>query len=302
MAQLNDLSLWDEDYVLSLPNEEFDWIDYKASEKFTNSGWRVEMSKYVSAWANYDGGYIIFGVKDPSAGSPLEIDGGISKSVRPDLSNWLDQVIPSLVDPPLRRIITKVIAPKTEHSSINPGHVLIAVQIPESDVAPHQALDHKYYQRLGRRLEPLRHRAILDIFSRRHHPEIRSTIIVHIGNAKPILFWKIKNVGRVMAKEWKVVIRFPTKVESTLVKLEDNKVTICETDDNKSYWEVRQTRHLGSPLFPDSDVSGTFELKPISQFDPPLGPSIDYVEVTCYADDAPAFIESFQIDAILRRH
>jgi len=35
------------------------------------------MSKYVSAWANYDGGYVIFGVKDPQPGHPLTIDGGI---------------------------------------------------------------------------------------------------------------------------------------------------------------------------------------------------------------------------------
>jgi hypothetical protein len=302
MSQLLDLFRWNEEYVLSLPTDEFDWIDYKASEKLKDPGWRVEMSKYVSAWANYEDGYMVFGVKDPSPGSVLEIDGGVSENLRQDFANWLDQVIPSLVEPPIQKIASKLISPTTGGSRIRAGHVLVAVHIPGSECAPHQALDHKYYQRLGRRLEPLRHRALLDILGRRKHPDIRSTIIVHIGNAEPILFWRIRNVGKVMAREWKIVIKFPTRVGQTLVKLVDDKVTMNTSEDQRSYWEVRRTRNIGAPLFPDSDVSGTYKIEPVSEFRPPCSESIDYVETTVFADGAPAFKELFKLDDVLRRH
>lgn len=141
---LQNLSVWDEDYVTSLPVGEFDWLEYKGSEKFTDSGWSQDMSKYVSAWANYDGGYVIFGVKDPQPGHPLTIDGGIPESVKPKLLNWLDDVIPNLVDPPLEKLSTWLIYPKPKDSRIKAGHVLVAVHIPQSEIAPHQALDHKY--------------------------------------------------------------------------------------------------------------------------------------------------------------
>src|SRR5712692_5054263 len=149
--RLKDFSVWDEDYLAALPRGEFDWLEYKASEKFIDPGWSQDMSKYVSAWANYDGGYIVFGVKDPKSEAPLIIDGGVAESFKPKLSDWLDDVIPHLVEPPLQKLSTWLIHPKSVSSQIKRDHVLIAVHIPESEIAPHQALDHKYYQRLGRR-------------------------------------------------------------------------------------------------------------------------------------------------------
>jgi predicted HTH transcriptional regulator len=65
---LQNLSQWDEDYIASLPVGEFDWLEYKASEKLNDPGWSQDMSKYVSAWVNYDSGYVIFGVRDPKPG------------------------------------------------------------------------------------------------------------------------------------------------------------------------------------------------------------------------------------------
>lgn len=250
MSQLKELSLWDEDYVAALPAVEFDWIDYKASDKFADSAWANDMSKYVSAWGNYDGGYIIFGVKDPKSGTPLIIDGGIPESVKPNLLNWLDDVIPGLVESPLQKLSTWLIHPKASGSQIKPGHVLIVVHIPESEAAPHQAQDRKYYQRLGRKLEPLRHRAILDISGRRRHPKIRTTILIHTGNVERRLFWKVENIGSVMAQHWKVVIRYPTKIGNTYVIVADEDHILDCTEDGKSYQEIRITKQLGSPPIP----------------------------------------------------
>jgi len=300
-GRLKPLADWDDDYVMALPTGEFDWIEYKASEKFASPSWEHDMSKYVSAWANYDGGYMIFGVKDPRLGEPLVIDGGIPLTIKPKLGDWLDDIIPYLLEPPLQKFSTCLIPPRSKMSKIASGNVLIAIHIPESDSAPHQALDHKYYQRLGRKLHPLKHRAIQDIIGRRRFPKIRTTILVHTGGglSEPSVFWKMENLGAALARHWKVVVKFPTSVNNHDVIFPDEKVTYCETPDGKSFIELRIPQMMGSPLFPESDISRSFKLLPCShQY--PLKPSVTDIRITTFADEMPPFEEVIQLKDALR--
>jgi hypothetical protein len=299
---LKPLADWDEEYVAALPTGEFDWIEYKASEKFANPSWAQDMSKYVSAWANYDGGYIIFGVKDPSAGEPLAIDDGIPLSIKPKLADWLDDIIPKLVEPPLQRVSTCLIHPRNKGSRIAPGNVLIAIHIPESDAAPHQAVDHKYYQRLGRKLQPLKHRAIEDIAGRRRFPKIRTTILIHPGGglSEPSVFWKIENLGAALALHWKVIVRFPTRINNSDVTFPDEKIRYGETADGKSFIELRIPQMMGSPLFPASDISHSFKLVPC-RHQYPLKPSVTDIRVTTFADEMPPFHEVIELNVALQK-
>jgi Putative DNA-binding domain len=301
-AGLKPLSDWDEDYLLSLPAEEFDWIEYKASAKFQDPGWHDEMSKYVSAWGNYDGGYIVFGIENPSSGSIPVIDGGVPENVKPKLADWLDTVIPSLVEPRLEKVSTSLIRPRSEASRIHAGNVIIVIHIPESPLAPHQARDHKYYQRIGRRLNPIGHRAIQDIAGRRRYPKLRTTIRIYtgVGLTRPSMFWKLENLGSVLASRWMVIVRFPTNLNGHGVVFKEEKKDIRETDDGKSFLELRIHQKINTPpLFPKSDISGSFALSS-ARFDPPLKPSITSIRVTTYADDMPPFDEIIPLSDALR--
>lgn len=302
MDNLKDLSIWDEDYITSLPVGEFDWLEYKSSEKFIDSGWTIEMSKYVSAWGNYDGGYIVFGVNDPQLGTPLVIDGGIAESFKPKLLNWLDDIIPHLVDPPIQKLATWLVHPKDQDSRIKPGHVVVVVHIPQSEIAPHQAGDHKYYQRLGRRLQPLRHRAIQDIASRRQFPKLRTTIVVHTkGGARfPFVFWKLENIGSVLALQWMVIVKFPTSINGKSVAFIDDDTTVGETPDGKSFLQLRIHKLINyPPLFPQSDISRSFKIGPVG-YSPELNPSITNIRITTYADSMPPFEETIELSDVLR--
>jgi hypothetical protein len=302
-TELKELSLWDEDYIAALPRGEFDWLEYKASQKFTDSGWVDDMSKYVSAWANYEGGYIIFGVKDPRTGSPLIIDGGVPESFKSKLSDWLDEVIPRLVEPPIQKLASWLVRPKNQASLIKAGHVLIVVYIPESEGAPHQATDHKYYQRVGRKLQPLKHRAIFDIAGRRRFPKLRTTILIHTGGSGgSAIFWKLENdLGAGLALYWKVIIQFPTAINGRSVDISDDGVTIGETKRGKSFLELRIPQRMGSPLFPGSDVSRSFKIDPCD-YTPPLQPPIEEIRVTTFADSMPPLEETFRLSDVLKRH
>ncbi len=301
--RLRDFSLWDEDYVAALPVGEFDWLEYKASDKFADPRWPDDMSKYVSAWANYDGGYIIFGVNDPIPGIPLVIDGGIPQTFKPNLLNWLDDLIPQLVEPPIQKLASWLIHPRPEKSSIKKAHVLVAIHISESEIAPHQARDRKYYQRVGRRLEPLKHRTIFDIAGRHRFPKLRTTILIHTGGGgrEPSVFWKLENLGLALALHWMAIVKFPTSINGQSVRLADEKVTVGKTEDGKSFLELRIYQKIASPpLFPDSDISGSFGLA-ACRYDPPLEPSITDIRVKTFADEMAPFEETIELSIALRR-
>src|SRR5512133_1545630 len=81
MVQLRDIGNWDEQYLKTLPVGEFDWLDFKES-RWLDGQWIDEASRYVSAFANFDGGYLIVGVRDPSATGEIQIDGGVRCSLK----------------------------------------------------------------------------------------------------------------------------------------------------------------------------------------------------------------------------
>ena len=299
-VKIRELSLWDEDYVAALPAGELDWVEYKGSAKLTDPAWAQDISKYVSAWGNYGGGYIIFGIKDPKSGGPLEIDGGVPEAFKPKLGDWLDDVIPRLVEPPLQKVTSWLIHPKRKSSRIKPGHVLIVIHVPESELAPHQAADRKYYQRIGRKLEPLKHRAITDIAGRRRFPKLRTTVLIHSGGiADPSVFWKLENLGSALALHWKAILKFPTQINGNYVTFPDEKIRFCETEDQKSYIELRIPQYMGSPLFPTSDVSRSFKIV-TCRHSTPLKPSIENIRVITFADEMPRHEEIITLASALK--
>lgn len=299
MQQLKNLSLWTEEDVLNLPSSEFDWLEFKSSAKFCAPNFENDLSKYLSAWSNYGGGYLIFGVTDPKPGSVLQIDGGVQLALKKDMPTWIDQLLPNLVEPKLPIFTTHFISRKGTGSKIKPDHAIIVVHVPQSESAPHQAQDRKYYQRLGRNLEPLRHQAIADIQSRRKHPQIESKLILHTGNIEPILFWKVLNTGNVMARHWKIVIEFPTHINGKGIHFKE---AHCIHTNNPagSFWELRISNSLGSPLFPGSNVSGSFDFKSVTLRK--MEKSISDIKVTIFADEMPAHHQSFSLADVIKIH
>ena len=86
-----------EDLMLLIKNEvqESTHLDYKASPAIDNKK-RGEIAKDISAFANSDGGIIIYGIQENDH-LPVKIDEGVdhSKYTR----EWLEQVINSNISP-----------------------------------------------------------------------------------------------------------------------------------------------------------------------------------------------------------
>lgn len=208
---------WDEDYLLSLPQED-STFERKGSHMLdvtlpnTNEGKvRAELAKQLSAFANSGGGRIIYGLTDQGA-----IDQrGVARTVKGNQSTkeWLEDLIPTATDPEIIGANVYEVAGSRRGSRINSGKAVFVVDVPDSDRAPHQSKgDFLYYVRVGGKSQPAPHRLIEDIRNRVKYPKVtvlhptmvglsipRENLPIVRGNIRININLLLKNTGRVMA-------------------------------------------------------------------------------------------------------
>jgi hypothetical protein len=259
---LKDVSQWDLAYVRGLPAGEFDWLDFKDSRWLDLTQKCLDkFSSYVSAFANYDGGYLVVGVKDPEPGQGIQIGEGVPLSLKPDLKGWLEDIIPNLTDPPVKRLNVHLI---TDVAAQVPtaGHALVVVHIPQSDAAPHQAADHKYYTRIGSKLSALGHKAVLDIVNRKRIPRVRTEIIVNLDphGERHNVFWRVTNLSNVFVRYVMTKMDIPTNVQGYRIRFPGETIRILD-DGQVPVWSLIGSNSNTEPLFPYGTVSHKFEFQ-----------------------------------------
>ena len=125
---------------------------------------RTEITKDVSAFANSDGGIIIYGVSEKDH-RPIEIspiDGRIYTK------EWLENVI-------------QLIQPRIDDLKIYPVRIndlkqsIYVVKIPRSGNAPHMARDKRYYKRFNFMSEPMEDYEVKDLYNRSVTPDLEIT-------------------------------------------------------------------------------------------------------------------------------
>lgn len=261
--QLKDISQWDISFVRGLPVGEFDWIDFKDSRFLDLSAKCLDrLSEYVSAFANYDGGYLVIGVKNPKTGYPLETDEGVALNIKPDLKGWLEDIIPNLTDPPVQRLNVHLV---TDSAMMSPvaGSALVVIHIQPSDAAPHQARDHKYYTRIGTRLGSIGHQAVLDIINRKRNPVVRTEIFVnfHSSGSEHSVLWRVTNLSNVFARYVLTRMDIPINICGFHIRFDRETMRVLESTEGGQImvWPLIGSNHLAQPLFPHGTISRKFK-------------------------------------------
>lgn len=302
---------WTEDDVLQLPSGENDTFERKGAMKLDltigakENDVLDELAKQLSAFANTGAGQIIYGVKDDGT-----IDnGGITRQLkgRQSAKDWLESVIPVVVEPEIVRCNVYEIPPKAASSAIAQDKSLYVVDVPDSERAPHQSTkDFRYYVRLGAKSLPARHRMIEDIRSRQRHPTVKvasvelavDSIQVSDGRDGPTLNGEailrftatLHNSGRIMARNVGVQIDLPTSIlrmhDTVTMRLRGLAEKFLELNGplypgmSIAFWMQFGIGATFPPVSPDSPVGGPWLV---------AGKTLDDCRIAfgVFADNAP---------------
>lgn len=127
---------WNPEAVRSLlrlgiaEDERFDWkamVPPAADE----SG-KMRIKEALAAFANGDGGFLVFGVSDDAR---LDADARLVGVDKPDVELGRLNEYAAACDPPVRWM------PRTPYATLDTGRVLLVVQVPRSDRRPHRVND-----------------------------------------------------------------------------------------------------------------------------------------------------------------
>ena len=228
--------------------EESTYLEFKASGALGKTDKiKSEISKDVSAFANSDGGIIIYGIEENNhkADKVSFINGNIFTK------EWLAQIISAKI----YRIIDDVkIYPIRFNGEIEKS--IYIVKIPVSARAPHQASDKRYYKRRGSLSEPIEEYEVRDLYSRilptkleiaECLQQIKSSGSTQ-GKLKRIEYeigFQIKNVGNTIEKNYKLEIKIPKDVRGSGRSSIADK--LAKKDENFYHYSIPNT----SPIFQD---------------------------------------------------
>ena len=145
-------------------------LDYKSAGSLGKSvGKKKELSKDVSAFANSNGGIIIYGIKEFDEAEKRHLPERLDPVNRSEYSKeWLEQIINSNISPRIDGIIIKSISLNNEND------VAYVVEIPKSTTA-HQSSDFRYHKRFNFETVAMHDYEVKDVMNRNKSPEIEIT-------------------------------------------------------------------------------------------------------------------------------
>jgi hypothetical protein len=152
-------------------------LDYKASPSIgKDSKLRDELCKDVSAFANSEGGQIVYGIEEKD-NKPVKVDQGTDIT-----REWIEQVIDSNVQPRIEGLmITPIPIERSRHAYV--------ITIPQAHGrAPHQAPDHKYYKRQNFQSVPMEDYEIRDTLRRATTPDLYVELAFAMSSVAHIQF------------------------------------------------------------------------------------------------------------------
>jgi hypothetical protein len=150
-------------------------LEYKASpavDKKDDSK-KLEMARDVSAFANSDGGQIIYGMKEDDH-EPAGLDQGIDAKAYPEI--WFEQVLQQHITPPIAGL-------RLRHVTLGKSVVAVVVDIPPTKGDPHQVSDGRYYRRHNFNRLVMEHYEVRDAMRRIVDPALQLKFTLFEGDA-----------------------------------------------------------------------------------------------------------------------
>ncbi|MFL6387284.1 MAG: helix-turn-helix domain-containing protein [Terriglobales bacterium] len=271
-----------------------------SNESFASASDQGKLAKAISAFANADGGVIVYGLEAKRDAQGRDIVQTVKPLIDPALvQSKVLGLVGQLLQPPVEGILVEIRKKRSKQ-----GYVVVL--IPPSDSGPHRAKpQHEYYRRHGSASLPMEHYELEEMFGRRRRPKLelywkikhqlwgspqeRRSAVIHIG---------LRNTGRAIAK-------YPGLL------LKNCKTWQYGTDGNSNWGlpilpasESGHLRHGGSAervIYPGVDLDVTVVLHPIrvgqNIGDQTIGCEDLVVDYELYAEDMPTVVSTLRISS-----
>ncbi len=258
MADFEDKTEYEINDIQSLIENEIEesiHLDFKEANALDKSdGKKKDISKDVSAFANSDGGIIIYGVREVNhkASAITYIDGNIFTK------EWLEQTINSSIQ---RRISDIKIYPIRNEGNIQ--QTIYLVKIPKSYDTPHICKDKRFYKRFNFESVMMEEYEIRQLYGQK----IKSKLILWNWKIGPkddddteknnlTLFFEVSvlNDGDIAESNFKVNVYFKKfNVNLIQLSLEKNNLHFDHTwlDDNR----LKISSNNSVPIYPNEAVN-----------------------------------------------
>lgn len=201
--------------LIDIEAEESVNLEFKSGDSLANSdGKKTEIAKDVSAFANSDGGIIVYGIaeKDFKANSLVFVNG------KEFTKEWLEQVINSRIQ---KRISNVRIVPIRFFGDIS--KTVYVVKIPASNGAPHISFDKRYYKRFNFQSVAMEEYEIRDLFNRKQKTEIEIGDILFVQGTSALgaerlryveylVRFQIHNIGNTIEDKFKLEVYIPKDI------------------------------------------------------------------------------------------
>lgn len=213
LMNLEDFTADTLQYLIENEVEENVHLDYKAGTALQkNDRGKNEITKDISAFANADGGIIIYGLaeRDHKPAELAPFDGNDFSKER------LDQIIAN-IQPSIKGV---TIFPIRLDGDVSQS--VYVVKIPRSSNAPHMATDHRYYKRNNFQSVAMEDYEVRDLFTRADCPELEiDQCFCSCSNEDKVLdeddkyeysfYVGVSNIGRKVCSLFKFAIIVPLK-------------------------------------------------------------------------------------------